>query len=195
MQTASQKSAKLEDPALLTQFIITRIGTLRNEPLQHCITHPSSLPSLYGMFRAWKVQAQSWPSLYGKFRAQCLPYMESSELSAFLIWPNVQSSVPSIIIWKVFRAQSLYGTFRAQCLPYMEVQSSVLIWKVQSSVPSLYGKFRAQSLYGKFRAQSLYGKFRAQSLPYRAQFLRSSELSVFFIELSCFPFKELSSEV
>ena len=48
------------------------------------------------------------PSLYGKFRTKCLPYMEGSELSAFLIW-KVQSSVPS---W--------YGRFRAQCLPYME---------------------------------------------------------------------------
>ena len=55
--------------------------------------------------------------------AQCFPYMEDSELSAFLIW-KVQSSVPS-----------LYGRFRAQCLPYMEGSelNAFLIWKVQSS--------------------------------------------------------------
>ena len=69
-------------------------------------------------------------------RAQYLPYMEGSELSAFLIW-KVQSSVPP-----------LYGRFRAQCLLYMEGSelSAFLKGKVQSSVPSSYGRFRAQSL-------------------------------------------------
>jgi len=33
-------------------------------------------------FLIWKVQS-SEPSLYGRFRAQCLPYMEGSELRAF----------------------------------------------------------------------------------------------------------------
>ena len=85
---------------------------------------------------------------------QCLPYMEDSELNAFLIW-KIQSSVPSL--YGRFRSQSLpnmevqssvpslYGRFRAQCLPYMEDSdlSAFLIWKIPSSVPSLYGRFRA----------------------------------------------------
>jgi len=46
-------------------------------------------------------------------RAQHLPYMEGSELRAFLIW-KVQSSVPS-----------LYGRFRAQSLPSREALSPI----------------------------------------------------------------------